>query len=421
LVLYMQRVGDVGEGTPPPVPDQIAAIVELVETTPKEQLPLVLRSLNSPTLRIRVVDAEPAPTVGATNLPTLHWIVARYLDVLGGRQVRVRLQPQDLSVPNEPLSLAGRPLRIDVQLRDGRWISGEVRGELLSRAIGVPIAFAALVLTLIVAGATLWAIRREVRPLESLSAATERFGTQLDATRHDERGSREVRGLIGAFNRMQDRIRALVEGRTRMLAAISHDVGTYLTRLRLRAEFIDDADQRGRAVRDIGEMQALLADSLALARLERDDAPLGQSDLASVVRAQAEAFAADGATITLGPITEPIVVKGSDVALGRLVANLISNAAKYGGGAEVSLKRCGGSAELVVEDRGPGIPAEQREQVLEPFFRRDEARNLNAPGSGLGLAIANDITRRVGGILALDDREGGGLRVTVTLPLATQG
>jgi signal transduction histidine kinase len=314
--------------------------------------------------------------------------------------------------------LWGRPLRIDVQLRDGRWASAEIRGELLSRAIGTPIAIAALVLTFIVAAATLWAIRREVRPLETLSAATERFGTQLDASAVTERGSRQVRDLIAAFNRMQDRIRALVEGRTRLLAGVSHDVGTYLTRLRLRADFIDDAEQRAKAVRDIGEMQALLADSLALARLDQRDAPEGSADLALVTRAQADAFSAEGGSVSLRIEDEPLVVRGRDVALGRLVANLISNALKYGHQADVTVRRDGDVAAMQVADRGPGISLADRERVLEPFFRLDSARNLDTPGSGLGLAIANDIVRRCGGSLKLGDREGGGLSVQVRLPLA---
>jgi two-component system osmolarity sensor histidine kinase EnvZ len=217
---------------------------------------------------------------------------------------------------------------------------------------------------------------------------------------------------------MQERIRSLVEGRTRLLAVVSHDVGTYLTRLRLRAEFIEDAEQRAKAVRDISEMQALLADSLALARLDQRDVPEGRADLIVVVRAQSNAFAADGGQVRLSVDDEPLMVVGRDVVLGRLVANLVSNALKYGREADVGVRRDGDAAELRVEDRGPGIPAAERERVLEPFFRLDNARNLDTPGSGLGLAIANDIVRRVGGSLRLSDREGGGLSVRVRLPLA---
>lgn len=416
-VIYIQRIADVGQGTSPPVPDQMAAIVQLLEETPKDRLPLVLRSLNSVTLRLRVDAEEPPIDPNAIDLPTIHWIVARYLDVLGGRKTRVQLQPRDPS--ERRVGLAGRPMRIDVQLRDGRWASAEIRGELLSRAIGVPIAVAALVLTFVIAGLTLWAIRREVRPLQTLGVAAERFGTQLDATHVPEGGSREVRGLIASFNRMQDRIRTLVEGRSQLLAAVSHDVGTYLTRLRLRTDFIDNAEQRAKAARDITEMQALLADSLALARLDQRGAAEGKADLAAAVRAQAEAFAADGGKINLTIATEPLLVSGRDLALGRLAANLISNALKYGQQADIGITLEDGMAVLRVEDRGPGIPANERERVLEPFFRLDAARNLDAPGSGLGLAIANDIVRRSGGTLNLFDREGGGLSVHVKLPLSS--
>jgi signal transduction histidine kinase len=187
--------------------------------------------------------------------------------------------------------------------------------------------------------------------------------------------------------------------------------------LRLRVEYLPNPVQRERAIRDIEEMQALMTDTLTLARLEHGTVPTGPFDLGKVVARQVSGFLEAGSRVDFQPAAE-LMVNGSAPALARAVSNLISNAVKHAGGAEVSLKADGTDVELWIEDRGPGIPANLRELALEPFFRGDEARNLDAPGFGLGLAIVADIVRRHGGKLALEDRPGGGLRARIVLSKA---
>jgi len=398
-------------------PQQAAALVELVEQTDPRQLPLVLRALDSPVLHVTVSEREPPDDPRNRPLPGMSWLVRNTMDQLGGRPVKATGAGAGESI--SALPGADRPLRLVVGLRDGRFLTIEARAGAYASLIRLRLLLLVLPTLLLIGGGALWLLRRQIRPLEQLAQAVERFGEDLHAGDLDECGAVEVRRLVAAFNRMRTRIRALVDGRTRMLAAISHDLGTYLTRLRLRAEFIDDARQRDRAILDIEEMDALMKDTLTLARIEQEPDGGEVIDLERLVRRQVENFCAAGERVQLVAAV-PSQVRGRAGALSRVLSNLIANALKHAGGAEVTLAAAGGSAEILVEDRGRGIPPELRELVLEPFYRRDQSRNLNAAGFGLGLSIVAEIVRGHRGTLALEDRAGGGLRVQVRLPAAAQ-
>lgn len=423
LAFIAQRQSNDASGFRLPLPDQIAALVELVESAPPEDLPLVLRALNGPSLKISLEETPP-PVDESVSLPGLAWIVQRYLSALGGRPVQavvdldenessadafIRLGPDGLWAPH--------PVRLVITLRDGRILVAEAHNPFLQRFNGLRIAIGVLLATAFIAMLSLWALRRQIRPLEKLADAVERFGARLDEPVMKEEGAKEVRQLIGAIARMQARIRDLVAGRTRMIAAIGHDLGTYLTRLRLRAEMIPDSDQRERAIRDIEDMSALVSDTLTLARLEHDAEPRRKVDLVALLRRHVEGFTASDEKVELRVPPEPVEIPVRKAAFGRAINNLISNALKYGGEALVTLSRSDGVVEIRVEDRGPGIPPEEREHVLEPFYRRDTARNLDQGGFGLGLAIVADIVRRHDGAIALDDRPDGGLSVVLRLPI----
>ena len=394
-----------------PLPAQAAAIAQLIERTPDDQLPLLLRALNSASLRVEVVDQAPKADRRSVDLGGIGWAVRRDLDALGGRPVMAYATP---GVPGEGEAW----LSIVIGLRDGRYVSIQTRSGMLRYLLGARMTTAALIVLLLIGGVSLWLLRTQIRPLETVVHAVERFGEDLDTPSLDPHGAAEVRRLVQAFERMRTRIRALLDGRARLLAAIGHDLGTYLTRLRLRAEFIVDDDQRERAVRDLEEMDALIRDSLTLSRQGLDREPYQPVELEALIRSQLERFAGYGVDVRL-VASQPVELTGQALALKRMLNNLVDNALKYGGSAELQLHHRPGSdeAELIVDDRGPGIPAEDRELVLEPFYRRDAARNLDKAGSGLGLAIVSDIVKRHHGRLLLEDRPGGGLRVRIRLPL----
>lgn len=416
---YLQRDSDTGSGLRLPLPDQIAAIVELLESTPPPARERLLRAVDTPGFRVRVLNG-PLPADTDSSFTGLSRLTQRYLAALGDHRVWAGVDPR---APDENRwtaiwgrrgLVAGAPLRIQVQLRDGHVADFELRGALLRRTITRPLWFTAWSLALLIGLAALWSLRLQIRPLERLAQAVERFGTEDEEPPLRESGAPEVRKLVAAYNRMRERIHELVAGRTRMLAAISHDLGTYLTRLRLRIELIGDIEQRERAERDLADMHQLLRDTLALARMDRLP-PNQRVDLGALADLECRALPPHSVHYT--PPAASLWVAGDSLALRRVFGNLLGNALKYAGSAELRLSAAEGHAEICVEDRGPGIAAAERKAVLEPFYRGDRARNLDDGGSGLGLAIVADIVRRHQGELYLEDRPGGGLRVRVRLPL----
>jgi signal transduction histidine kinase len=258
-----------------------------------------------------------------------------------------------------------------------------------------------------------WAARRATKPLTRFAEAADRLGVDVAAPRLSVAGPPELRKAAHAFNRMQERIRRLVDDRTQMLAAIAHDLRTALTRLRLRAELIEDPEQQAKVVADLEGMTVMLDETLAFARDDATGEERVEVDLAALV----QSLCAD-----LADAGQPVRYAGPDrlrlacrpVALRRALANLIDNAVKYGEVAEVALAALDHEIELTVADRGPGIPPEQRERVFTPFFRLEPSRSRETGGAGLGLAVARTILHRHGGEITLDNQ--GGLLVRVTLP-----
>ncbi|OAN48999.1 two-component sensor histidine kinase [Magnetospirillum moscoviense] len=271
-----------------------------------------------------------------------------------------------------------------------------------------PVVAALLAVTL----AALWAVRRATRPFATFAAAAERLGLEITAPPVPETGPREVRKAAHAFNVMQGRIRRFVDDRTQMLAAISHDLRTPITRLKLRAEFIDDEDERSRLLADLDEMERMIAATLSFAKddaLREDRRPV---DVAALVQGLAEDL---GGSYD-GP--DRLVIEARPTALKRAVANLIENAVKYGGTARCRLEAQIGQTVLTVADDGPGIPEAEFERVFAPFVRLEASRNRDTGGTGLGLAVARAAIRAHGGDVILSNRPEGGLTVTAQIPNA---
>jgi signal transduction histidine kinase len=280
--------------------------------------------------------------------------------------------------------------------------------------IGV-IAVSALVILFF----AIWAAHRVTRPLAHFAEAADRLGVDLRAPPLPEHGSRELRKAARAFNQMQDRLRRLIDDRTMMLAAISHDLRTVLTRLKLRAEFIDDPQQRDKAVADIDEMRAMLDASLSFARDDTAEEARTSVDLSSLLQSLCDDLSDAGSKVAYdGP--SRLAYRSQPVAMRRAFANLIGNALKYGGEADVTAAGDARGVTVEIADRGPGIPADMREQVFAPFFRLEGSRSRDTGGTGLGLSVARGIVRRHGGDITLHDRDGGGLLARVTLPAVAE-
>jgi signal transduction histidine kinase len=221
-----------------------------------------------------------------------------------------------------------------------------------------------------------------------------------------------------AFNRLQVRMSSLVRGRIAMLGGISHDVRTFLTRLRLRVDRIPDEQERERAIADIADMIRLLDDALLASRAGAGELPEELVDFAQVVRSEVEDRRATGKPVDLRVGAVPTaVVLGDRLALRRIVANIIDNAVIYGKAAHLSVDTTAERVTLTVDDEGPGIPPEQRESILEPFVRLEDSRNRRTGGAGLGLAVARSLVEAHHGSISISDAPSGGARVTVRLEL----
>jgi signal transduction histidine kinase len=284
------------------------------------------------------------------------------------------------------------------------------RGAPLPRAL----LFNLILLALLVAIAVYLVTRGITRPLSDLARAAEAVGRDLRQPPLVERGSREVRDAARAFNTMQERMQRYVDSRTRVLAAMSHDLKTPLTRLRLRMTTIEDADMQFRVDRDLDEMENMVHGALTLLRGLNDDESAEAVDINELLGTLQGEYAEMGTPFEVHGRVR-VLYAGKPLALKRCLTNLISNATKFGGSVSVNVQD-GAAVVIAIRDQGPGIPAEHLARVFEPFYRVESSRSRDTGGTGLGLCIARDIAQAHGGALTLSNLPQRGLQATLTLP-----
>jgi len=356
-----------------------------------------------PQLGIEILSAAPTPARDADGF-LLHGLQRRL-----GADYRI-------------IPLAGEDGRkFGIGLPDGTTISANVlpdrpRPPLLGSPWMMTLLFAVISVTLL----GLWAARALTAPLSSFAKAAETFSLDGDAAPLPERGPEEIRSVARALNRMRERITALIDDRTKMLAAISHDLRTPITRMRLRAEFIEDESYRGRMLDDLDQMRGMLESVLSFLRDGRRLEAMTLADIASTLQLIADQFCDMGRKVTYdGPAHAMATVRPDD--LHRAVTNLVENAMRFGAEAAIRLRVADDHFTIDIEDDGPGISDAQKQTMLEPFVRGDEARNMDeAAGFGLGLSITNAIATAHGGALSLHDRQPHGLIVRLRLPVHQQ-
>jgi len=257
-------------------------------------------------------------------------------------------------------------------------------------------------------------LRGQIRPILALARAAESFGKGQRTEGYSPRGADEVRRAGLAFMQMRERIERQMEQRTAMLAGISHDLRTILTRFRLQLALAGDKPELTGMSQDVEDMQSMLEGYLAFAKGEAEE-DFGELRLSELLEKLRSDFALNGKTMTYRVEGEDRIAVRPN-AFTRLVANLVSNSERYANNLHVDARHSAKWLTLTLDDDGPGIPTASREDVFKPFFRLDEARNLNASGTGLGLAIARDIARAHGGNVTLADSPKGGLRAVVRVP-----
>ena len=404
-----------------PIPGHIAALVELIERTPSEERKLVLRVASSETFAARIDAGANTGMTAQRILPRLNQrAIESSLQALGGRPVSVNFA--DTGERRRLFSrLVSPTVDVRVGLRTGDTLVIEVGNAVLLGPLGLPVGFGAGIFGTLIALLALLVMHRETKPLARLAEAVDRVDLSLDPVALPEarRSAPEIRSLIDAFNRLQGRLGELLRSRMAMLGGISHDVRTYATRLRLRAEKISDEAERDRAIADINDMILLLDDALLASRAGAGELAEEMVEIDDIIRAEVADRRSDGARIDYqgGHWEQVPIVLGDRLALRRVVANLADNAIKYGGSAHLRSTIVDKHFLLTVDDEGAGIPPEHRQAMLEPFSRLETSRSRGTGGAGLGLAIARSLTEAHGGALSIQQAPSGGARISVRLPL----
>jgi signal transduction histidine kinase len=303
---------------------------------------------------------------------------------------------------------------VQVGLRDGSRVTFD--SYLSPEAADVPLRIALTLLASLVTviGLSLVAVRWVTVPLRSLATAADKLGQDINRAPLPESGPLEVRQAARAFNTMQQRLAGFIADRTRLFTAMSHDLKTPITRLRLRAELLDDEAMRARFIKDLEEMEAMVTQTLDYMRDATVREPVQSIDVAALLESLQSDYAESGGNVEIrGSAAGPYA--GRPLALRRCLTNLLDNALRYGKRATVVIDDGPSVLALRIQDEGPGLPDDQLERAFEPFFRGESSRSRDTGGTGLGLGIARNIARAHDGDLVLRNRPEGGLEATLTL------
>jgi two-component system, OmpR family, osmolarity sensor histidine kinase EnvZ len=308
----------------------------------------------------------------------------------------------------------GEAMAILVQMDDGVLTVTTLRERVTSTTTFIFIMWMGVVSLVLLAISILF-LRNQVKPIRNLAIAAEAFGKGRDAEDFKAWGATEVRQAAHAFQDMRARIQRHMTQRTEMLAGVSHDLRTPLTRMRLQLEMLPQDKEVGDLLADVVEMEAMVEGYLAFAR-NQDTEVAVETDLPQLLEQVVLNARRSGADIDL-VADENILIPLHPNAFTRCITNLVDNARRYATHVVISANRVGAMIEITVDDDGPGIPADKRDEVFHPFRRLEESRNPESGGSGLGLAIARDVIRSHGGEITLLDAPAGGLRALLRLPV----
>ena len=382
----------------------IAAVVDIIEAYPQDANFTDVTNIAASRfgLNIAVLPPEPLPPAGPKPF----------------------FSPLDRVLGREITRAIGKPFWIDTV---GRSNFVEVRIQLPHNVLRVfaprsqtyaanaLIFISAMVATSVVllAVAVIF-LRNQIRPILRLTAAVDNFGKGRAVVDFTPRGAREVRQATVAFHQMRERVERQIEQRTAMLAGVSHDLRTVLTRLRLQLALIEESADVAALKNDVDDMDRMLEGYLAFARGDSGEDAV-PTDVAALLDGLAEEARISGHDAIVSFSGDPSV-RLRPQSFKRCIANLVGNAGRHGDHVVILGSHADGHLTVIVDDDGPGVPFEEQEAVFKPFYRLDNARNLNESGTGLGLPIARDIARSHGGDIALSDSPLGGLRVTVTIP-----
>ena len=387
-------------------PGQLGALARLIDRTASSDRPGLLAKLDGvfPEFELALADPQPAEIA--------------WLDRGNPHDPLLRRFDQDFRIGVFPSGDRGGPAHgVAIRLTDGQIIMGRIAVPPPPPRLFGPAMITLMTLAFTIALLTLWATRALTAPLRAFAAAAEAFRPEGDISELAETGPVEIKTAARAFNRMRERIKRLIDDRTRMLAALGHDLRTPITRLRLRSEFITDGTLRQQMTSDLDQMSAMVESVLVLLRNERGEKKPVAVDISASLQTICDGFADLGHRVRYrGP--DHAVIKAHPDELHRALTNVIDNAVRYGGCATIALQATESKIVITIDDEGPGIAGEaQKAAMLEPFVRGEAARSMDdATGFGLGLSIAQSTVAAHGGTLTLRDRLPSGLSVRIELP-----
>ena len=416
-----QRVG----GAAALVPDQIAAVVRLWRSLEEAQRKDVLTAISGAGLTYRVTPEAPIESARDAHVREVEDAVRKRLGVQTPSDVVALIQSRRFGRDNRAVNwaLSTEPVRVYVRLRNDQWLVAEVRGDLLPRFFGLPTGFWLGIIGLLLTGGVLVVILREGRAIEGISHSLETFAATGAPEPIPIRGSPEIARLAKRTLRMEEQVASLLNERNVMLGAIAHDIKTYVQRLKLRLDILDDPNQIEKAMQDLDAMDKLVEDALLVAVHANPLKTREAVELFALVTDEVEVARMAGGQVTLNRESAgSFFVAGDRAALSRALSNIIGNALRYGRAAHVTVRNQGAVAEIIVDDEGEGIPPSQREAVFRAFHRAESSRNRSTGGTGLGLAIAHSIIERQhGGGIEVDTAPGGGARFRIRLPRINAG
>lgn len=424
------------------VADQIALIAKLAEKLPDSDRSQILGLVDAPSLHVSRA-AEPTLNSGlpeGTRPHIFEHLLGVFLNRPISENVRLAYSEQEKKsgllavlqtegadsaayredidhMPQralEEIASAGL-MRTEVRLLDGSWLRFEAPLLSVSPFSTWKFGLSLLVGLLSVLAAATWVMIRWTEPLTAFAQAADRLRQDIKSPPLSETGPSEVRAAAQAFNRMQEQLRRLIDDRTQLAAAIAHDLGTPITRLRLRAEEIESEEQRTKILDDLAQMQRMIGATLDFARQDLAVATPENTDLSSLLQSICDDFEDMRCDVTLEAPARS-AARFRPLAVRRAVTNIIENALKYGKRADVRLAETQSGYAITVDDQGPGIPNEVMPEAFKPFRRLAADGGTQIPGVGLGLTTARSIVRDHGGDVELRNRPEGGLRVVITLP-----
>ncbi len=393
-------------------------LIMATEIVPAEARSIYLEVANRPGLELAVADTQPE---AAPATPFAQQLAARLGK--GYRVESVTARPaacdtaQRLPMMYGLLSMGygGACESLNVHLRDGAELRLSVLPPRLVRDGDTDLRILVAVFMISIAVLAYLVARMSTRPFKQLAQAAQDLGQDINRPPLDLTGASEIRQASAAFNAMQARIRQYIFQRTQMLAAITHDLQTPLTRMRLRLEKVSDGELQERLIGDLSAMQEMVREGLVLARSMDTTEAMQMLDLDSLLEAVCADASDAGQAVTLEGKAS-MAVLGRPLDLRRCLGNLIDNAVKYGRDAHVCVDRVNGTTRVRIRDSGPGIPRSELGRVFDPFYRVETSRSRESGGTGLGLTIARNITEQHGGSITLTNHPEGGLEVTLMLP-----